>query len=1047
MMLAFGSASVAAVLRPLLLPVRAIAMAAVAALVLALVPSVASAQVQVFDEVEDDHGAHDVRDAQRALVPTSAQLAAVEELGATARWTRFGTAQSLIRHGDYLATDIEADDAASAALAWLGDNRVLFRLGALDSVEVDRTLPLTDDAYVVVVRQRIGDVPLSPDGSASIGLAGSPEGGWRVAYASSTLTGDTPLRGSTDLTLIQGWVAAAEAVGSEVDEQDVEVVGQRKGWTVLEVDGLEEEQLVRRIFFPTPRRGNLPAYEAIVVDVEEHGIDSGDRVMVDATDGDLLYQQGIVNHADDDPEWQVFPAYPPHTPLNRHPWNYPNADTRDRWCWAALPSCRLALAGSSPHPAFPWDVDASTGTPTFTTTGNYATSAENWFNFLFPGPTGYQPTSPSRTYVYPWQNTWFREQCDPAVFVEGSGNDIDAATVNLFAMHSRFHNWSYHLGFTEAAWNGQDHNFGVADATAEGDPLIGMVQAGAVSHGPPTYAGRNNAFMRTLPDGTPSQSAMFLWQPIPGAFYAPCVDGDFDMAVIGHEYTHMIENRMIGKGTHRTGFHAGAMGESVSDFIAMEYLNQYGFVPGGEAGWAVGPYVTGNTLRAIRNYNMAFASAGHFPEAGRYRRVNPLNLSNVGYDLVGPQVHADGEIWSATNYDLRELFAARYGGNPTVQRACADGRRPVHQCPGNRRWVQLVFDAFLLMPTSPTFLDARDAYLAADLLRFGGANQDLLWLGFARRGFGEHAAVTGTQDTNPVPSWESPLHEEATLVFQAEAKDEGGAPITDANIYVGHYEGRVTPAATTAAGNNELAVVPTTSGGRHRTIDFVAQADGYGHVRFRLSGLRAGETRNVTIRFPSNVASVHQGTVASGDGVNHEQLIDDTEATNWGSAGTPVQGRQVLLELAEQSTFDRAKVSAYLQPGQNRFTALRAFELLACTASGAQSCDPDDHAAWELVHRSAGDAFPGDNPRPVAPHLNLRTFEFSPATATHVLFRVLDNQCTGQTSFQGKQDRDPRHETDCRIGTPLLARDTEVFAAEIQLQTSQPEVVGARDAE
>ena len=26
---------------------------------------------------------------------------------------------------------------------------------------------------------------------------------------------------------------------------------------------------------------------------------------------------------------------------------------------------------------------------------------------------------------------------------------------------------------------------------------------------------------------------MYLWQPIAGAFYSRCVDGDFDMSVIG----------------------------------------------------------------------------------------------------------------------------------------------------------------------------------------------------------------------------------------------------------------------------------------------------------------------------------------------------------------------------------------------------------------------------------------------------------------------------------------------------------------------------------
>ena len=66
---------------------------------------------------------------------------------------------------------------------------------------------------------------------------------------------------------------------------------------------------------------------------------------------------------------------------------------------------------------------------------------------------------------------------------------------------------------------------------------------------------------------------MYLWQPIAGTFYAPCVDGDYDMSVIAHEYGHMIENRMIGKGDRRAGDHAGAMGESSGDLMAMEYLN------------------------------------------------------------------------------------------------------------------------------------------------------------------------------------------------------------------------------------------------------------------------------------------------------------------------------------------------------------------------------------------------------------------------------------------------------------------------------------------
>ena len=48
---------------------------------------------------------------------------------------------------------------------------------------------------------------------------------------------------------------------------------------------------------------------------------------------------------------------------------------------------------------------------------------------------------------------------------------------------------------------------------------------------------------------------------------------------------------------------------------------------------------------------------------------SPLNYSDVGYDFAcnqagvctaRTQVHADGEIWSATNYDIRQAMIEAY---------------------------------------------------------------------------------------------------------------------------------------------------------------------------------------------------------------------------------------------------------------------------------------------------------------------------------------------------------------------------------------------------
>ncbi len=62
--------------------------------------------------------------------------------------------------------------------------------------------------------------------------------------------------------------------------------------------------------------------------------------------------------------------------------------------------------------------------------------------------------------------------------------------------------------------------------------------------------------------------------------------------------------------------------------------------------------------------------------------------------------------------------------------------------------MQLVFDAMLLMPVNPTMLQARDAALAADLMRFGGANQKELWLGYAQGGMGVNASADKRDTTS-----------------------------------------------------------------------------------------------------------------------------------------------------------------------------------------------------------------------------------------------------------------------------------------------------------
>ena len=122
-----------------------------------------------------------------------------------------------------------------------------------------------------------------------------------------------------------------------------------------------------------------------------------------------------------------------------------------------------------------------------------------------PAGTLFQPTSATRDYVYPWTNVWFTSKCDPANLVDqatgqpraGTGNDISAAVTNLFAMHNRLHDFAYYLGFTEAAWNGQQNNFGTPPPFLGNDPVTGNAQAGGEHGRFPRIRGRDNANMNT----------------------------------------------------------------------------------------------------------------------------------------------------------------------------------------------------------------------------------------------------------------------------------------------------------------------------------------------------------------------------------------------------------------------------------------------------------------------------------------------------------------------------------------------------------------------
>jgi hypothetical protein len=749
------------------------------------------------------------------------------------------------------------------------------------------------------------------------------------------------------------------------------------------------------------------------------------------------------------PEWKAFKVSPN--------LNYSNTDTRIVDCWEQTPSvtdCNRNLRNGTMNSRVPWDFDPDTDQPTFTSIGNNAKTAEAWNSPLTPSEN-YSPPSPNRKYYFPWTNQWYTSKCNPANFVSPSRNDIDASIINLFDGHNRMHDFSYGLGFRERTWNMQLSNFGNGAPGpypgAEKDPELGNVQAGAVDGGAPSYRGRDNANQITLQDGVPGITNQYLFQPIAGSFYAPCTDGSFDFTVFGHEYTHAISNRMAGgPDSNLSGNQAGAMGESWSDLDALEYLHEFSINPPGAAGdWVLGPYVTGNMKVGIRNYAI---------------NNNPLNYSDIGYDsacnttLVGPpvqpycdsisEVHSDGEIWNAVNYDIRQALNKKWDAisqwkstDVALQKACGEGTRNAGTCPGNRRWIQLVYDAWLLMPPDVSMLGARDAMIASDMLRFNGADLKELWHAFAARGMGPTAHTNGTDDDNPTPGWASPKETNGKLTFSA--VNQNGTTIK-AKIFVGKYEARITPSADTdsaTALSNQISIVP----GKYQ---FIATAPGYGALRFTTTATTG--TNALTLHFYSNWASKSFGAVATGDGGNFTDLIDDTEGTNWayvGGTSDNVQGKHVDVKFAAPHQITKVQVSSMLHQAdddddydvdpQNRFTTLRSFEIWECLGSAGNS-QCAGNTGW-VKTGTFNNAFTAGIPRPLMPDMIIKQFTVTSMTADHIRLVVKDNQCTGNALYHGEQDNDPTNATDCVSASDM---ETIVRVAELQAFGAKPFVSG-----
>ncbi len=334
----------------------------------------------------------------------------------------------------------------------------------------------------------------------------------------------------------------------------------------------------------------------------------------------------------------------------------------------------------------------------------------------------------------------------------------DASVANVFYLSNVLHDVHYQYGFTEQAGNFQQNNYGKGGVG--GDPVLAEAQDQA--DGGPFGAQRNNANFLAPPDGLPGRLQLFLFDQT-----TPERDSSLDFGIVAHEYAHGVSTRLTGgpanAGSLGLDFAQSAgMGEGWSDWYSLMFT-QLGSDSAGDAR-GVGTYVLGQPSSGlgIRTQPYSYDMS-----------VNTLTLGDIG---EATSIYPIGEVWASVLWDLNwaliqgsaldaNLPNAGLGFDPNLYTGTG----------GNNLAMQLVMDGMKLQPTTPTFLEGRDAILAADMALTGGANQITIWTVFARRGMGYSADDGGTSIVaNVTEAFDLPSTPNGVVVFDETTINEGG---------------------------------------------------------------------------------------------------------------------------------------------------------------------------------------------------------------------------------------------------------------------------------
>ncbi|CAI6035905.1 unnamed protein product, partial [Clonostachys chloroleuca] len=289
----------------------------------------------------------------------------------------------------------------------------------------------------------------------------------------------------------------------------------------------------------------------------------------------------------------------------------------------------------------------------------------------------------------------------------------EAGVTQAFYVTNMLHDLYYILDFTPEAGNFQMNNNG------EGGLGNDAVRINVQKNG----AFNNGVFFQEV-DGRSPEMNIYPFDKTD-----PMRDSSFEVGILIHEYTHgskciQLSDRMTGPPDNRdclSAFEPDGMAEGWSDFYA--------------AALTVKPEADHNSTYAVSAWGLDNSTTFRLRLYSTDMTTNEYTYSSVN-DFN--RVHQVGTVWCTMLYEMLWNLIDKHGKN--------DNPRPdmVNGVPTDGKFlsVKLTTDGFALQPCNPSFVQARDAIIDADVALTGGENACEIWRAFAKRGLGA-SAVTG----------------------------------------------------------------------------------------------------------------------------------------------------------------------------------------------------------------------------------------------------------------------------------------------------------------